>query len=113
MSANTDLASVLDIVTAAQQIQRYSAALTRAQLEQDDEKQAAILYRIAVIGEAVKRISPAFRAQHPQVPWRKIAGMRDIVLHQYDRVNLDLVWSVIETQLPQLLDTLTPLLPSQ
>jgi uncharacterized protein with HEPN domain len=60
MPANRDFASVLDIVTAAGQIQRYSISLTRSQLEQDDEKQAAILYRIAVIGEAVKRIGRAF-----------------------------------------------------
>ena len=76
MPANRDIASVLDIVTAAEQIQRYSLSLTRSRLEADDEKQAAILYRIAVIGEAVKRISPEFRQQQPQIPWRKIAGLR-------------------------------------
>lgn len=57
----TDLVSLLDVATAARQIQRYCLSTDRIQFEQDDEKQAAVLYRIGVIGEAVKRISPDFR----------------------------------------------------
>ena len=111
MAANQDLTSLLDVATAAQQIQRYSRNLTRIQLEQDDEKQAAILYRIGIMGEAVKRISPEFRAAHSTIPWKQMAGMRDIVTHQYDRVNLELVWDVIQTKIPELLVAIEPLLP--
>jgi len=111
MPADQDLTSLLDIATAAQQIQRYSLGLSRAQFEEDDEKQAAILYRIGIMGEAVKRISQAFRNQYPEVPWKKIAGMRDVVTHQYDRVNLELVWDVVQTKVPELLTAIQPLLP--
>ena len=113
MPLDQDLASLLDVATAAQQIQRYSQNLSFTQLEQDDEKQAAILYRIGIMGEAVKRISPAFRSQYPDIPWKQIAGMRDIVMHQYDRINLDLVWDVIQTKVPELLAAIQPLLPDQ
>jgi uncharacterized protein with HEPN domain len=108
-----DLASLLDIATAARQIQRYCLSTTRTQFEQDDEKQAAVLYRIGVIGEAVKRISPVFRDQYPDIPWKQIAGMRDIVMHQYDRVNLELVWDVVQTKIPELLIAIDPLLPTE
>lgn len=108
-----DLASLLDIETAAQQIQRYCLGISQIQFEQDDEKQAAVLYRIGVIGEAVKRISPGFRDRYPNVPWRQIAGMRDIVMHQYDRINLELVWDAVQTKIPELLTAIAPLLPTE
>lgn len=108
-----DLASLLDVATAARQIQRYCLDIDLTQFEQDDEKQAAVLYRISIVGEAVKRISPDFRDQYPNVPWKQMAGMRDIVMHQYDRVNLELVWDVVQTKIPELLTAIEPLLPTE
>ena len=81
------------------------------QLREDDRTQAAILYRIIVIGEATKRISQAFRNQYSDVPWRDIAEMQDIVLHAYERVSLTIVWDVVQNKVPQLLEQLEPLLP--
>jgi len=65
------------------------------------------------IGEVVKRLSPEFRNDHPQIQWRKIAGMRDRLVHDYDEVSIDLVWAVIQTNIPELLDYITPLLPTE
>lgn len=65
------------------------------------------------MGEATKRLSREFREQHPEVPWDDIAGMRDIVAHQYDRIDLDIVWQVIQRNIPELLNMLVILLPSQ
>ncbi|MGK7931187.1 MAG: DUF86 domain-containing protein [Microcystaceae cyanobacterium] len=64
--------------------------------------QLAILYVIAVLGEAVKRLSFEFREDHPEIPWKDIAGMRDRVVHQYDRVEIEVLWEVIETDIPLL-----------
>ncbi len=123
-----DLASLLDVATAARQIQRYCFDITRSQFEQDDEKQAAVLYRIGIVGEAVKRISPDFRDRYPDIPWKQMAGMRDIVMHQYEhacvsqrhRLNLELVWDVVQTKIPELLtantacrEAIDPLLPTE
>jgi uncharacterized protein with HEPN domain len=113
LDQDRDLASLLDVATAAQQIQRYCLGIDRSQFEQDDEKQAAVLYRIGIVGEAVKRISPDFRDQYPDIPWKQMAGMRDIVMHQYDRVNLELVWDVVQTKIPELLTAIEPLLPTE
>src|SRR3989442_1460925 len=65
--------------------------------------QDAVLRNFTVIGEAVKNLSQSFRDAHPDVPWREVAGMRDILIHQYFRINLDTVWSVVESKLPDLL----------
>ncbi|MDZ4672988.1 MAG: HepT-like ribonuclease domain-containing protein [Gemmatimonadota bacterium] len=58
--------------------------------------------RLAVIGEAVKGLPEAFRAQYPEVPWRSIAGARDILVHEYFRVDLALAWEMVRTELPEL-----------
>ena len=107
-----DDATLLDMVRCAQQILDFSQDMDETQLAADTRTQAAILYHIAVIGEAVKRLSPAFRSQHPDIPWTDIAGMRDKVIHQYDRVKLDVVWNTIQQDIPELLRLITPLLPT-
>ena len=58
--------------------------------------QAAVLHELLVLGEAAKRLSAAFREEHPDVPWKAIAGMRDRLLHGYDDVDLDLVWKTVD-----------------
>jgi len=79
----------------------------------NEEKQSAILYQAIIVGEATKRLSSNFRNTHPNVPWKDIAGMRDILAHQYDRLNLDTLWDVIQNDIPELIELITPLLPQQ
>jgi putative transposase len=105
-----DSASLLDIVNAVQRVLRFAEKLDKADLATNEEKQSAILYQIIVIGEATKRLSEEFRIQHPEIPWKDIAGMRDILAHQYDRVNLNTLWDAIETDIPELLALIQPLL---
>ena len=67
--------ALIDIERAARRILRYSSGVSQAELEIDDEKLSAILYQITIIGEATKRISPEFRHQYPEIPWKNMAGM--------------------------------------
>jgi uncharacterized protein with HEPN domain len=106
-----DNESLIDIERAIRRILRYTDNISRAELEMNDEKTSAILYQIAVIGEATKRLSHEFRQQHPEIPWRDIAGMRDVLIHKYDQVDFDVIWDVVQTKLPELLTLLEPLLP--
>ncbi len=62
----------------------------------------SVLYSIAVIGEAAKRISPEFKAAHPDVPWRAIAGTRDRIVHEYFRTNIRRIWDVIASDIDDL-----------
>lgn len=80
---------------------------------QDEKTQFAVLYAITILGEVVKRLSSNFRSDHPTIPWREIAGMRDKMVHDYQKVNIDLVWQVIQHDIPQLLAYITPLLPTE
>ncbi len=69
----------------------------------DDAKtQDAVIRNLEVIGEAVKNLSADLRAKHPEVPWSRIAGMRDVLIHDYFGVRLETVWNAVEHRLPEL-----------
>ncbi len=108
-----DESSLIDIVQAGHRILDYVAGLDRATVESNAMIRAAVLYEFLVMGEAVKRLSPGFRTSRPEVPWSRIAGMRDVLIHGYDRVEFDRVWSAIERALPDLLAALAPMLPQE
>lgn len=108
-----DPEALIDITQAAHRILRFAQGSSRAALETNEEKLSAILYQITIIGEATKRLSQDFRAQYPAIPWKQMAGMRDIVTHHYDEVDPDVVWEIIQTDLPQLLSQIEPLLSTE
>jgi uncharacterized protein with HEPN domain len=64
--------------------------------------QDAVLRNLEIVGEAVKRLTPDVRAQAPNIPWRRIAGLRDVLIHQYFGVDLEAVWLVVENEVPVL-----------
>jgi len=90
-----------------ERIQRIEACTQegREAYEASHVLQDAIIRNFEVIGEAVKRLSPALLQQYSEVPWRRIAGFRDVLIHNYMGVDLDEVWNVIEKDLPRLKET--------
>ena len=105
-----DQESLIDIVNAIRRILRYTDGISQSELEINDEKLSAILYQITIIGEATKRLSVIFRQQHPEIPWREMAGMRDVIVHKYDQLDLDVVWDIVENKLTELLKAIAHLL---
>jgi uncharacterized protein with HEPN domain len=105
-----DPESLVDIITAICRILRYADRVSRADLEANDEKLSAILYQISIIGEAAKRLSSTFRDAHPEIPWREIAGMRNVIVHESDQLDFEIIWDVVQHKLPELLNLVRPLI---
>jgi uncharacterized protein with HEPN domain len=89
------------IEDAISSIQEYAAggkeAFIATKMIQD-----AVIRNLEIIGEAVKKISPDTRARAPEIPWKQISGLRDVLIHDYFGVDLDTVWLVVENRLPVL-----------
>jgi uncharacterized protein with HEPN domain len=93
-----DRERLLDILEAIERIDRY-AVRGRAAFEHDELIQNWITHQLQIIGEAAARIAPDLRESHPEVPWRQIIGMRNVLTHGYFEIDLDIVWSVVERDL--------------
>jgi uncharacterized protein with HEPN domain len=104
-SAN-DASTLSDVITACARVMDYTRGASRPDLDRNHQLLSACCYQIAVIGEAVKRLSATTRATHPEVPWRDIAGMRDRLIHGYDAVDIDELWKTSTEDIPLLLEQL-------
>ena len=93
-----------DIVNATQLVKDFIQGFEKESFIQDWKTRSAVLYQITVIGEAVKRLSKEFRADHSEIPWALIAGMRDNLIHGYDLVDWDEVWKTSTVDVPELSD---------
>lgn len=98
------------ILESIQLIQEYSEHITPEKFKSDRGTQDKIIRRLEIIGEAVKNLTPAFKAKHPEVPWKQMAGMRDILIHEYFSVDLALTWTVVQRELPSIKEKLLPIL---
>ncbi len=92
---------VVHIAEAIERIRRYTAT-GRAAFMADDMIQSAVVRQIEIIGEAARNLSSELRSHEHAVPWRKIIGTRDRLIHGYSEVNLDAVWVIVERDLAEL-----------
>lgn len=101
-----DNAYLRDILDSAKTIQSHLAGVSKSAFEADMMRQDAVNRRFEIIGEATKRLSAEMRAKFPGIPWQLAAGMRDVLIHDYDDVNLDIVWKAAVEDLPPLIEKL-------
>jgi uncharacterized protein with HEPN domain len=108
-----DDAHLLDILRAARLAIEFRGPADKAEFLEDAKTQSAVLHQLLIIGEAVKRLSPEFRAAHAEVPWKLIAGTRDKLIHCYEGVDLEEVWKMMSSDLPHLIRQIEPFAPDR
>lgn len=86
---------LVDIVEAIQKIEHYISGVDEAGFSENELLQDAVIRRLEVVGEAVRRLGEGFRVNYPDLPWKKMAGIRDVLIHGYDVVDLGLVWRLV------------------
>ncbi len=91
-----------DIPESGERIARYVEGMTFEAFVADERTYDAVLRNLEIVGEAAKNVPPEFRALHPQVEWRKIAGLRDVLAHGYFGLDAETLWDAVSNKLPLL-----------
>ena len=91
-----------DILEAEKRIEKYTKGFTLAKLNKNPLVLDGVVRNLEIIGEAVKNIPPQVKEKHPEIEWRKIAGLRDILAHEYFGVDVEVIWDIVENKLPDL-----------
>ena len=98
-----DDAYLEDILVAAKAIRRFTGGVSLDAFKANEEKYEAVNRKFEIIGEAARCLSPETRQLFPEIPWRLLTAMRNIIIHDYDDVDLNVVWDTIERDLPPLM----------
>jgi uncharacterized protein with HEPN domain len=97
-----DRAYLFDILESAQVAIAHVEENDKESFLADVKSQDAVIRRFEIIGEAARRISDSFRSNHPELPWAEMIGMRNLLIHEYDDVDLHVVWRTVVHELPDL-----------
>lgn len=108
-----DLQFLLDMLQSAELILAYTAQCSKDEFVVNVQLQDAVIRRLLVIAEAARRVSGTTQQALPNVSWQEINGMRNRLVHEYDDVNLNIVWEVVQIEIPPLIENLKSQVPPQ
>ena len=104
---------LVDILESAKIALDYVSNKTWDEFHEDMQMQDAVVRRIEIVGEAARRISQETRDKYPQIPWREMTSMRNLVIHEYDVVDINQVWDTVQNKLPPLIEELSKIVPPE
>ncbi len=110
MSKREILLLLDDMLQSAQKIKRYTQDIDYKSFLADDKTIDAVVRNFEIIGEAANRIDPDFRDKNPEIEWKRIRGFRNRIVHDYFGIDLEIVWSIIDTYLDEMIDWLNALI---
>lgn len=90
-----------DTIEAIEQLEKYSRQ-GKTVFKQQELIQIWIIYHLQIIGEAARVVSQEFKARYLNIPWRDISDLRNLIIHEYFRVNLDIIWDIVQNNIPPL-----------
>ena len=95
-----------DILSSISNIDLFVKGVSKVSFKRNIEKQSAVARQLEIIGEAVKNLPEDVRRLCPEIPWKDIAGLRDVMIHSYHRVDVEKIWNVIDKDLPPLKESI-------
>ncbi len=110
MSEREPTVALRHMLDAARRAIEIARPLTRERFRSEAVEVLALTRLVEILGEAARRLPVAFREAHPAIPWREITGTRDRLIHGYDQVDLDILWTIVRQQLPLLASQLEAIL---
>ncbi len=104
---------LLDILDSARLALHYIQGKSEEEFRRDFQLQDSIIRRLAVIGEAARRVSKGTRERWPDIAWQSMIAMRNVMIHDYDEIDLVIVWDTVQGDLPKLVEQLEKIVPGQ
>lgn len=91
-----------DVLSSISKIKGYTKGFSKKRFLSDEKTVDAVIRNLEIIGEAIKKIPDHIRSQHPEVEWRKISGLRDILVHEYFGIDTEIIWDIVRNKIPEL-----------
>ncbi len=112
MKQKIDGARLADMLFYAREARSIAEGKSQSELQEQKTLKYALMYLVEVIGEAASQVSRPTRLQYPNIPWPSIIGMRNIIIHTYDLIDLDILWDTVQNDLPPLIAELDKIVSS-
>lgn len=95
-----------DILEAIGKIESYTKGMSRLEFQNNPLVADAVARNLGIIGEAVKKLPADLKRKHPEIEWKKIAGLRDLLVHEYFGINMEIIWDITTNKIPQLKESI-------